>query len=235
MNVMNGHVRDAISTLEAEATAYDDANPAENAAAACLARSIALTEAAVILDEAGRHDVCGPLFRQLVECFIVGAAVLLIDEERHRLVDAQKTEAAKLATASGIKNTLGDPSKKEAVRLRNVAIKLDKVLNERNDTIRGRTVEMYDTFYRAESTFGGHGINLGLPYVRKDNSIRLRPVRTHDYPSLAANYSLWLGWVIANEAGRPTEVLEKLIPIFEASAVQEAKQAVASRSKTTEA
>lgn len=163
-------------------------------AAGALARCRAVIEGIRLLADQ-RPDLCGLLLRNLAEAFVVGV-LALYDDQGLRGIRAQYWKSAKLLND---RNELGldelfrsTPEFDGGFVMEQATKRAGELLQEHGEDSADLS-SLYNLLYRGESTFGGHGLGLAVPYIDEHaEPLRLVP-RPGSINLARPEIHLWFG------------------------------------------
>jgi hypothetical protein len=177
-----------------------------------------------------RADLCGLLLRNLVEAYMIGLLFLFDDE----LPDALRSEHIRHRNLVIERNGLApdvdlepsDPRTGSGWSVENGFKRMSEILAARGEPTEFSDTLLYDLVYRSESTWGGHGLGLALPYVSEPEPLGLTSLPGGtlgcDLPKIgvAATWVAHLARHVYEQFGVGTtevsELLERLAKLLEA-------------------
>jgi hypothetical protein len=188
-------------------------------AAGALARCRAVIEGIRLLADQ-RPDLCGLLLRNLSEAFVVGV-LALYDDEALRGMAAHHQKFVKLLND---RNELGldellrsTPEFEGGFVMEQATKRAGELLHEHGEDSADLST-LYDLLYRGESTFGGHGWGLAVPYIDgRAEPLRLVPrpgsinvARSEIHVGLGCIYTCFLARHVLRAFGISAEEIEAI-------------------------
>lgn len=215
---------EALSLLEGRLSGFTSAPRFLNrhVGAGFLTRCLALIRGIETLDDAGYDDLCGLLFRVLVECCLLGMYVVLGGEEAIKTVlgDHKRNLSimARENDSESLRNWAAEWSVDEDfLKVQAVAQALDPLLRaagDQNPDARG----IYNSAYRLDSTFNVHGVGAVLRYLDVSQEpwrIQVRPeplgMAPETYLNLGALYTTYFAGIAFNEWGYGADDIASLL------------------------